>query len=108
MIKCVYDRDRLRIEMTGHAGGRNNELGHDLVCCAASTLVQTYFYAGSRLGHVMEMQMEHGHMMVQLDPDATASAGFDRCFDTAVLGLMMIEEYHPNCIRVTSAVGDSH
>ena len=39
MIEAVYDRDKLCLTVTGHAG--SDEKGKDLVCAAVSALVYT-------------------------------------------------------------------
>lgn len=105
MIEVTYDRSRLRIQARGHAKATRNEYGHDLVCCAVSTIVQGYGYAGMRSGHVMEMDMESGMYYTQIDPDTTPGKDLPAYFDGAVWALKMVAEYYPQHVRVTPAGG---
>lgn len=100
MITIEYSREKLSIAARGHANAERNRWDHDLVCAAVSTLMQGWAYAGTRTGHVMEVLQEHGCMVAQIDPDATPSEKLRHIFDGYVLGLRMVEENHPECVRI--------
>ncbi len=100
MINIIIDRERLSMEGHGHAKAEKNEYGHDLICAAASTLMQAYAYAGMRSGHIMELQINKGDMVARIDPDTTASTKIKHIYEGYVLGLKMIAENYPEHVRL--------
>ena len=102
MVEVRINRQNLSMEARGHAGAKHNEYGHDLVCAAVSTLMQAWAYAGTRTGHVMEVDMQHGVFFARLDPDATPSPALQHIFDGYALGLQLVEENYPEHVRILS------
>lgn len=101
MITVKSDHLSWSITVEGHAGAPTNAQGHDLVCCAASVLIQTLIYSASRRGYNMEHEAWDGYERVgiarghqQLD-EALVSA-----FATIEHGMDMLEEAYPEHIRV--------
>lgn len=101
MINVTVDRAALSISATGHARAKRNEYGHDLVCAAVSTLMQGFAYAGTRSGHIMEVDMDKGHMVARIDPDTTASQGMRYIFEGYALGLQMVAENYPESLKIS-------
>lgn len=100
MITITFDRKELSMIAKGHARAVRNEYGHDLVCCATSTLMQAYAYAGMRSGHIMELQMDKGDMIARVDPDTTPSQAMQHIYDGYVMGLRMLAESYPEHVRL--------
>ena len=101
MITVRSDHLSWCITMKGHAGAPVNPQGHDLVCCAASTLIQTLIYSASKRGYLMEHEAGDGYERVgiargrqQLDEELHSA------FTTVEHGLDMLEEAYPECIQV--------
>lgn len=101
MITITIDRERLSIEARGHAGAAKNPCGHDLVCCAISTLMMAYAHAGRRSGHMMEYDHDDGYFIVRVDPDTTASQGVRYIFEGYVMGLELVAENYPKHVQIT-------
>jgi uncharacterized protein YsxB (DUF464 family) len=101
MIVITIDREALSIHAKGHAKGPRNEYGHDLVCAAVSALMQGYAYAGTRTGHIMEIMMDKGDMLARVDPDATVHEELRNIFRGYCLGLQLVAENRPECLRIT-------
>lgn len=100
MITIEYSRDRLSMTSRGHANAERSAWDHDLVCAAVSMLMQGWAYAGMRTGHVMEVLQERGTIVAQIDPDATPTDKLRHIFEGYLLGLRLVEEYHPECVRI--------
>lgn len=100
MIEVTIDRRALSIEARGHAKAQRNECGHDLVCAAVSMLMQAWAYAGMRTGHIMEVDMDKGHMYARIDPDTTQTEKLRGMFEAYVWGLKLAAENYPENVRI--------
>lgn len=100
MVTITIDRKALSLEGRGHARGPKNAEGHDLVCCAVSTLMQAFAYAGMKTGNIMEAYTEGGFYSVRVDPDTTPKGCMPAAFDAFVLGLRMVAENYPQHVRL--------
>ena len=85
--------------MEGHAGAEKNEHEHDLVCCAASTLMQTLLYSLSRQGHVIEHAMRDGYMLIRCHEDYAFDSQMAATFMAVEDGLEMLAQGWPEHIK---------
>lgn len=99
MIVVRIRRDGREITVQGHAQAKKNEQGHDLVCCAVSTLTQAAAYAVEKLGLCMAWEIGNGYWrmgMTQQEPTAQ-----QRTLMGAVeAGMEMLSQAYPQHIRV--------
>lgn len=108
MIEVVYNRDKLRVAVKGHAG--SGEKGHDLVCAAASILVYTL------AGNVAQWSTDHkrirrpiidikeGNATVACCPVHGTKAIITMMFDSICAGFDVLQQRYPDNIRY-SVVG---
>ena len=68
MITVVYHRDLNRVSATGHA--KSGEVGHDLVCASASTLVYTL---AAFVENMKQAKQAYSPTVVLKEGDATIS-----------------------------------
>lgn len=87
------------LEMTGHAGAARNEQGHDLVCCAASALIQTLLYSLSRQEFRVDHDAEEGYMRVCMHDDRDFNREAAQTFLVVEDGLEMLAAAYPEHIR---------
>lgn len=100
MITAQIDRETLTITVSGHANAKKNAQGHDLVCCAASTLAQAYYYAGIRKGYMMELHTDHGYLMARPDPRRKAGEDLENIFVGYALGFELLADNYPENVRM--------
>lgn len=100
MVTVTINRKALSMESRGHAKAERNAYGHDLVCAAVSTLMQSWAYAGTRTGHVMEVDMQSGAMVARVDPDTSATEKLRHIFDGYALGLKLVADNYPENVRI--------
>lgn len=105
MIKvwCIAWGDSFKVTIQGHAGAEKNAEGHDMVCCAVSTLVQTLSYSLKRLPDVsVRARMEKGDAELEVKktiscPDSQWELATAR---TAMFmdGILLLVNQYPECI----------
>lgn len=99
MIRVYYDDEEMTLDMMGHAGGERNEEGHDLVCAAASILLQTLASSGGRYGDV-DYLFESGKGHVQLKPQSRAWHDAQRLLTYTMDGIELLRRRYPQCIEI--------
>lgn len=112
MIKAtlIKKMDECRIQMHGHAEAERNEQDNDLVCCAASTMVQQLMWGvmhrsmASIEGHCEPGDVE---LVIRCDNEKPGSLMnytlvWDR-MDFLFEGLSMLEEEYPDSVDVQIA-----
>ena len=101
MITVRSDHLKWCITLQGHAGAPANRQGHDLVCCAASVLIQALIYSTSRRGYSMEHEAYDGYEHVGIvRGEQQMDAELLSAFTTIEHGMDMLEEAYPEHIRV--------
>lgn len=95
-----------RLEMSGHAGMKDQDNDIDLCCCACSTILYTWCAhlmreeAAGRLSF-RSQQLEKGFGSVR----ATAADGeylrLKAGFDTVIDGIKLLREKYPEAIQIT-------
>lgn len=101
MIKATFDHSRWCITVDGHAGGEINGQGHDLVCCAASTLMEAFLYTASKHGYMMDHEASDGYMQVGITRGQTQlTTELVALFRFVQDGLQMLAEAYPDCICI--------
>ncbi len=99
MIKARIDRSKGIISVEGHAGAERNAQGHDLVCCAASVLLQAFLISAVNAGYRASYDLEPGNSRVELE-EADRDEGIRARLKMLEDGLCMLEKAYPKCIRV--------
>lgn len=101
MIHVTIDEKELAVCMTGHADAARNEADHDLVCCAASVLVQTLAYTAQEDdGMSARARLRKGDAFVQL---MTCNGYYKRgktYMRMLQRGMEMLQEAYPACIHI--------
>lgn len=87
------------LQMEGHAGAHENVHGHDLVCCAASALMQTLLYSLDRQGHVIDHEMRDGYLMIRCHDTYSCDRQMAHTFMVVEDGLEMLVQEYPECIK---------
>lgn len=102
MITAVYNREKHRLTVEGHAG--SGEAGHDLVCASASILVYTL------AGNVMQLcedhsrvrrpriTLEEGNAFISCTPVHGMGAVTTLVFDSICSGFDILAEKYPEFI----------
>lgn len=99
MIRAKIDRKKGEITVEGHAGAERNAQGHDLVCCAASVLLQAFLFSAISEGYRAAWSLEPGNSRVELE-EADRDEGIRARLKMLEDGLCMLEKAYPKCIRV--------
>ncbi|MGN1369219.1 MAG: ribosomal-processing cysteine protease Prp [Aristaeellaceae bacterium] len=101
MIQARINREKREIVVEGHAGAVKNSAGHDLVCCAASVLVQTLIFSARRAGFPVGWEIRDGYTRIDL-----GKAGEDDALcvmvDMLEDGMKMLQMAYPDCITVNA------
>lgn len=101
MIEVHASYKDLSLRMEGHAGAQRNEHDHDLVCCAASILLQTLVRScGLAYGVRVIGDAASGHANIRIDSDKVGNAAAIHRFQMCLDGLEMLEKSYPQSIRV--------
>lgn len=101
MIKARIDRSKGIISVEGHAGAERNAQGHDLVCCAASVLLQAFLFSAISAGYKASWSLDPGDSRIHLE-DSDRDEGIRARIAMLEDGLCMLEQAYPKCIRVES------
>ena len=96
MINITVDWQGLRLDMSGHADA--GPYGQDVLCAAASMAIQMLARACQVLNVKARVKLKSGRGMVQILED---NARIKERFYHTVDGLMMLEEAHPEHIKIT-------
>ena len=101
MIQVTSDRIDLEVTMEGHANAPRNADNHDLVCCAASVLIQALVYWAQREKHVaVAGSLDKGDAHVTLQPEPGYYMHAKTAYKVMERGLEMLQEAHPECISI--------
>jgi uncharacterized protein YsxB (DUF464 family) len=102
MIKVIYDRDKTRVTIEGHAG--SGEAGHDLVCASASILAYTL----ASLMDSMDKGVQVRDVTVDLDEEKGALISCEPAedyihsvrliFDTICTGFDLLAQEYPEYV----------
>lgn len=101
--KMELSRNRLRLEMEGHAGYA--ESGRDIVCAAASSLVSTLMLAlNAQLGSRSDIYFDDpraGPMVLDCGPQAEDMETARLIFSTIACGLEALAYRYPDNVEFT-------
>lgn len=103
MIRVTHDQEGYGLTVEGHAGAARNAAGHDLVCCAASTLMQTLLYTASKAGYMLDHDAREGYMHISITPGQHFTRELQVMFRVVEDGLEMLEAAYPQCIETDMA-----
>lgn len=105
MIDIVYDREKLKLTVKGHA--KSAEAGKDLVCAAASILVYTLagnvqqLCSNKRNVRRPVIDMKEGDATVSCSPVHGMTAITTLIFDTVCAGFEILAQQYPDNISYT-------
>lgn len=100
MITIYHNPETCFLMLKGHAKAEKNAAGHDLVCCAASMMIDTYHYAAIHSGYIMEVEADRGYKMVRPDPDTTWDDKLRGIYRVVMMGLEMLSREWTDNIRI--------
>lgn len=101
MIMVQADRLGMELTMTGHACAEHNGEGHDLVCCAASVLVQSLAYYAQRKDCIeVDGHFRKGDARVKLRPFGGHYCEARTAFAVTLSGLEMLAAAYPQHISI--------
>lgn len=104
MIEIRAKYDPLSLKMDGHAQSERNEHDHDLVCCAASMLVQALVRSCALYpGIAVVGEAGSGHIDFRLECDKVGQAPALHRFQMCMDGLEMLEKSYPQSLHVVYA-----
>ena len=102
MINVHASYSNLSLRMDGHAGAERNEQDHDLVCCAASILLQTLVRSCTiAYGVNVEGEASSGHADIRITSEKVGNAAAIHRYQMCLDGLEMLEKCYPQSIRVS-------
>ena len=101
MIHVVYHREYNRVTVEGHAG--SGEKGHDLICAAASVLVETLAtnaerIAGSGMASSPVIVLEEGRAEISCKPRSKYKYATAMVFDAVCEGFALLARDYPEYI----------
>lgn len=101
MIQATYYRRYNRLTVTGHA--KSAEPGHDLVCCAASTLAYTLAANVANMadnGQVREpiLKTREGDAEISCNPRHNLKNSVTLVFDSVCIGFELLANQYPEYI----------
>ena len=104
MIDIRYDKEKLTLELKGHAGA--GVPGQDLVCCAASVLVYTLAANVRRmrkLGWLEEakIRLTPGDARIACSPHGARRECVLSRLDAICMGFRMLEKEYPEFVKFT-------
>ena len=101
MIKVVYHRDLNRVAVEGHA--HSGEVGHDLVCAAASALICTLAaFARNTLNATQSescaIKLNSGDAEVSCEAKGAYKSAITLVFDSICAGFELLAQNYPDNI----------
>ena len=103
MIEVVYDRKKTRLAVRGHAN--SGEVGHDLVCAGASTLVYTLAGNVAQLSTDRKrirrpiLDINEGNTTIACTPVHGNQAVVTLIFDSICAGFDVLQQKYPDNIH---------
>ena len=102
MIQATYYPSYNRLTVTGHA--KSAEPGHDLICCAASTLVYTL---GANVANMADagqvrnpvIKTLEGEAEICCNPRHNLKASVTLVFDSVCVGLELLANQYPEYVQ---------
>lgn len=99
MINVNIEMQHMHLVMHGHAEAEKNDEGHDLVCCAASTLLMALLYSTKAAAEI-DGGLDKGDADIRLRPHAGQGFACLHKLEMAVDGLRMLAAKYPEHISV--------
>lgn len=101
MIKVTYHREVNRVSIEGHA--LSGEVGHDLVCAAASILTYTLaeFVKNMKEAGQTEfpaIDLAEGHALIACNAPSRYKNSVTLAFDTVCAGFELLAQHYPDNI----------
>lgn len=101
MIAILASPARLALKMDGHANAMRNEQDHDLVCCAASILLQTMIRSCQLYpGITVEGNAAIGKADILLKHKNTAEEAAKHRYQMTLDGLEMLAKTYPQSVWI--------
>lgn len=99
MINVKIEMQHMHLSMHGHADAEKNDSGHDLVCCAASTLILTLLHSTRGTAEI-DGSLDKGEADIRLHPHAGQGFSCLHKLEMTVDGLRMLAAKYPEHISV--------
>ena len=110
MITVTYYRNRHWLEVKGHA--ETGEVGHDLVCAAATILMRTLVANVVELSaeerryvRYPEWRMEKGEAWVSCKPVHRFTNMVELIYDSVIRGFVLLSEQYPEAVTYKEVKG---
>lgn len=106
MTRVIYDERTLRMEIRGHA--QAGEYGGDLVCAAASALMQTLEAAlqDRREELLPTVQKGPGEALIQCRPEAEREQQCRDIMRTVFIGYELLANRYPQNVKTQANIAD--
>ena len=104
-VTLLTEGEKLSLRLEGHAGYA--EEGKDIVCAAASILVQTlawYVNFGDRsknLKSPAEIKLESGDAVVSCEPKKELAEWLENAYQFAKMGFIHLSNSYPQYVKIT-------
>lgn len=101
MIEVEISKNRIQAQ--GHANHGFNEVGHDLVCCAVSTLICALAIEIESRDDLenFEIQQDSGYSLISAEATEGSERAIEALFDMVERGLRDISEQYPKSLKIT-------
>ena len=101
MMDVRINHDNLTVIATGHADAPRNEDGRDMVCCAASTLIQAFIFSCEALPGVMvTKKIRPGDVYLKLSTPDCHYTGVMHRMQMLEDGMTHLSAQFPSCITM--------
>lgn len=101
-IWAKYNGEPFRLTAEGHADAGRNDEGHDLVCCAVSTLIQTLAFSCANLPGVRtDYRKASGFSEILITGTEAHWDTLVPRFEMAIGGLTILAAQYPQNISLT-------
>lgn len=101
MIKVIYDRDKTRVSIEGHA--ESGEKGHDLVCASVSILAYTLASFVQNMKEAKQVynpktDLREGDALICCEPPSKYKNSVTLVFDSICGGFQLLARDYPEYV----------
>lgn len=107
MIKVIYDRDKTRVTIEGHAG--SGEKGHDLVCASVSILAYTLASFVQNMKEAKQVynpktDLREGDALICCEPPSKYKNSVTLVFDSICGGFELLARNYPDNVSYEKCI----
>lgn len=101
MMDVRINGDNMTVIAVGHAGAPRNADGRDMVCCAASTLIQTLVFSCQEIpGVVVDHSIAPGDVYIRVSPPPSRKEDVRHRLRMLSDGLKHLSIQYPELVRL--------